>query len=62
MIVLDLPAFVMEVGDTLASARQITAYQTQLTYAAIFVRKDPAEQKDFVIEALEPTAHGLLVR
>lgn len=62
VLVLDPPPFLMEVGDTVAIARQITANQTQPACAAVLVRKDPANQKDFVIKSLQPTAHSLRVR
>lgn len=62
MIVFNLSPFLRKVRDPLAVARQLPTDQTQPVDAAVCVCKDPANQTDVVIKALEPTAHGLFVR
>jgi hypothetical protein len=52
----------MEVGDPFAIARQITADQTQPAGAAVFVRKDPTDPKDFVDNPVAVVAPKLLIR
>ncbi|OYV18924.1 MAG: hypothetical protein CG441_955 [Methylococcaceae bacterium NSM2-1] len=61
MELLDFPPFLVDRGDLSAVARQIAAYQIQWADAAVFVCKDPADEKHFLLKAFQPTAHRLLI-
>jgi hypothetical protein len=48
-------------GHLSAVARQIAAYQVQQEEAAVFVCKVSANEKHFLLEAFQPTAHRLMI-
>ncbi len=59
---LHLPQFLVENRGLPAIARQVAAHQIQQTSAAVFVCKAPPDEQHFMVEALYPAAHRLLIR
>jgi len=59
---LDFLPFLVNRGDLSAVARQIATYQIQQADAAVFVCKDPADEKYLMGETFQPTMHRLLIR